>query len=294
MQNETKTNFFSAWLSILQGSTLDVTLTLRKQGDHLVVGVRPQQADKNGTALNAIRPLVLTHSATDLDESFFATITEPINAFDQAAKDVAAYKEELKKATTQAKEDVKDEVDKEKKKKTSSKPAPQKKAAPAKKKPEVKKKEEPKVATPAPAPVDKNRQLTDAYIKDIKAHMESGTATLDQFPSKSLDECQKAETLFNKMLALKANTQEEADSLKGLIIDLKKAAEKKIREKLLKELAPTFDKAQKLIKGANFGDGAAQLKKVLADMPDHEGALALKAELTERLGEPTVTELLKK
>ncbi len=273
---ENKTNFFSLLKPLLDGGA-DLTLTIRAQDDKLVVGVRPQREDIK-KQLDGIRPMVLTHSAADLDESFFTTIAQPLKLIDTTAEEIKTFEASVAKAKEEAtkKKPVTTSSSSSSSKSKKKKPAPGKTAGPVK--PVT-----PAVAKPTAEEVkaQKEEKAKADKLADIKAYIGSALDNLTDLPARALDEVKKGLKL--------ADGLEYAKEQHTQLVELKGKAEKAINEK---EAIPFVEKAELTAKSMNFGECGIALKKALALAPDNGRALAVKQDLIGKLGEGFVTKLL--
>jgi tetratricopeptide (TPR) repeat protein len=84
------TNFFSLILPFLVKG-MDLTLTMRSSEGKVTVGVRPNHSGVKDDTFKSIPSLVLTHPAADLDESFFTTITAPMDKVQALAEALQSW-----------------------------------------------------------------------------------------------------------------------------------------------------------------------------------------------------------
>lgn len=270
-----KTNFFSI-LAPLLANGADLTLTIRAQEDKLVVGVRPQRADVK--KLEGIRPMVLTHSAADLDESFFTTIGQPLKLIDTTADEIKSFEESVAKVKEEAtkKKPVTASSSSSSSKSKKKKPAPGKAAGPAK--PVT-----PAVEKPSAEELKKQKEekLKADKLADIQAYIGSTLDNLTDLPARALDEVRKGLKL--------ADGLEYAKEQHTQLVELKGKIEAAINAK---EAIPFIEKAELTAKSMNFGECGIALKKALALAPDNGRALAVKQDLITKLGEGFVTKLL--
>lgn len=265
-----KTNFFTHLATLLVNG-LDLTLTFRKTPDgQLVVGVRPQRNDV--AALSNIQPIVLTHPAEALDESFFETINAPVSAIDSAAAQIKAFTEETEKAVKEAKEKSEKKSGggqsskakaSAKKGKSKTSPSPMAKATQAANK-EEKKTEKTKVEKPAveekPKPTDAEIKATKA-IKNAEIIFNGGIGTLETHPDASLKAFNKALKMIDGLAGTK--------DLTNKIVEAISTAQGKINEKGLTELndAVAGAEAKMPLYPEQAIDEAAKATKLLKSFP---------------------------
>ena len=181
-------NFFTRMSELIEGYT--VQITIKKEGDQLIVLMVPKLDVKKDEVQNEIVPLSLKGSAEQLDDAFWATVSEGLRQITELQSNLSAYQDGIDKAAKKAKSDTKSKskpdtrdekkaglFDKDKKqdtvkaeKKEKSKKEADKKAEeviPGVDKSTGEIKKEPKVETPVAATVDSETK-TDEPVKDTK------------------------------------------------------------------------------------------------------------------------------
>lgn len=157
------TNFFTSIMPLL-AKGIDLTLTMKATGDNIVIAVKPQGSAEG---LNSIRPIQITNTAQALDEKFFLTITQPLDLYAVAMKEVEDWSKELDSKKEQAKAAGNKKASPGKKATSGKKPAPKKSTGVTNKKSTVggAKKKPAKSNQPDKPKVDKNQGLHDKYVK---------------------------------------------------------------------------------------------------------------------------------
>lgn len=97
-----KTNFFTSIEPMLSDG-LQFTFTV-KADEHgkLIVSTRPMSNGIKDKGFNNLHPLILNHSASELDQGFFETIQQPVVAYKDHAEQVKSYEESIKLAASKA------------------------------------------------------------------------------------------------------------------------------------------------------------------------------------------------
>lgn len=106
------TQFFKHLNEII--GTSDTTMTFRKSGEQITVSV----AVKNNTtdkALDMIKPIIISGTADELDEGFFAEITRPVQKASGLISNTKDFEENLSKTEKESKvaKAAKEKADKE-------------------------------------------------------------------------------------------------------------------------------------------------------------------------------------
>lgn len=104
-------NFFRQLSGMLGDSEL--TLTIRKKGDDIVVVMMPKNSAKSDS-LNSLKPLVLSGSPEIADASFFDTIREPMEKVTTLVTNAVSVSQQADKVETKVKEAKPKKAEKEK------------------------------------------------------------------------------------------------------------------------------------------------------------------------------------
>jgi PRTRC genetic system protein E len=95
------TDFFKQLEPLING--IDVQINVRKKGEELTLSVVAKGATKDEAAKNII-PFIITGTAKELDELFFATILKPIEKTAALLTNMSAYEKASEKADAEKKE----------------------------------------------------------------------------------------------------------------------------------------------------------------------------------------------
>lgn len=264
----TKTNFFTAIQNLLTRGLI-LTLTLKTEGDKLTVGVRPQRpdAEKLDDTLKMIPPMVLTHSAADLDEDFFETITQPLEAVDNLSDSVTAFMknlENVKAGTKMAKGEKSQKIEIDKPVKTSkAKSKPKAKVA-------VKKSIKLLLDPDKPKALSKEAQAK-LVNEEAKGLLESGLKLITEGkPGAALEELKRAKKL--------------RASLAGIGDAIKKAE----HAETMTKIPPMIVEMNTLLAGQNFEQGMKIYKQILIIDPKNTEAAQAYKDLSLKLGDKFV------
>lgn len=284
MEPTTVTNFFTL-LSKLLVAGLNLTMTFKMEAGKMTVGVRPQRSDiKDDSIESKIQPLVLTHTCDDLDNNFFETITAPMAKVDELA-DFLANIEKIKADAQAEKSKPAQKASTSTSSKSKAK-KPIQKAAPA------------KVQAPA---VDKEKEKADkekaAQEKKIAGLIEEADAYISAAQTcykagrngKGDDEISKAKAKLSQLPV----EHVEGVKLYVMITEVEAERDALILAAKTKEADTIMEQAVQRIKVLDYPAGAKLLAKVLDLVPDHAEATKTKADMIEKFGEATVTQLLK-
>ncbi len=89
-------NFFKRMSELIEGYT--VQITIKKEGDQLIVLMVPKLDVKKDEVQNEIVPLSLKGSAEQLDDAFWATVSEGLRQTTELQSNLSAYQDGLNKA----------------------------------------------------------------------------------------------------------------------------------------------------------------------------------------------------
>lgn len=276
-----KTNFFTTIKELVLSKGIDATITLKLEGDNIVVAFKPQYQRNEKAPVNNLRPLMLTHPAESLDDNFFETITEPVNLFFDTAKEIEEWKKSL--SSTKEKETKADE----KKETPDAKPSGKKKK---------------KKATPAARPADTKTQAERAAEKQKEIDLKKATGIAVHGKKRfetgdykaALSHYKKAydimplegwKTEIEKMEAL-IKEQEERSQRE------KEAHEAEQKAKQEAQLSKLIMQAEAARKGQDFQYCAKNWIEAYKIDPANPKLQEIKNELEQMLGTPTVKTLL--
>jgi PRTRC genetic system protein E len=282
MENN-KTDFFSKIAPLLVGG-LNLTLTLTRKGDQITVATRPQRPDvkDKNDVLSKIQPLVITETAEALDGGYIETVTqaaEPVNSIADGLK-------EFNKGVDAAKAAA------------SKKSAPKAKAStPAKAKTSKPKSSSKPKLSPEEAQAKKDKELAAKKASEIKALEQKLTSAESAFKANKFSAAEQAIAGGLKLLKTKKSAFAEGDtdyaqSFNEVSERVKSARAGKERAENMKKAAKPMSDARKLFTAMNMAASAKNLKAVYKLVPDHEEAKALTAEIIEKFGQVTYTQLM--
>lgn len=265
-----KTNFFTT-LKPLLNTGLNLTITIKAQGEELVVATLPKHtALQDYDAANRIKPLVITETAENLDEGFFETITQPLEKVNTTADSVKSFLDELSKAEPEIQSEAK------KDKGSKAKPEPTK----AKEKPGAE-----------AAPV---KNLADVTRKVVDEHCSKALAMIAQDDLKG---AKKEIEMAHKQIKAASLTETEENELKakvdGAEANLQEAEAKLKQAELEAKTKADFESSERQFKSLNFPEGAKFAKKVKAVWPEHPGLKTLLDGIADKLGQATVDQLMR-
>ena len=94
-------NFFTKMSELIEGYT--VQITIKKEGNQLIVLMVPKLNIEKDEIQNEIVPLSLKGSAEQLDDAFWATVSEGLRQTTELQSNLSAYQDGLDKASKKAK-----------------------------------------------------------------------------------------------------------------------------------------------------------------------------------------------
>lgn len=97
-----KTNFFTSIAPLLDKGVC-ININLMKADDKLVIAFKPGTTNLEDQSLNKLTPIMLTHPAEALDESFFETIQSPVQLVANEAEKIKSFEDQVKEAAEKSK-----------------------------------------------------------------------------------------------------------------------------------------------------------------------------------------------